>query len=333
VSLCVKLNVRGIKELEKHILRIENLKKYFPIQKGLFKRTIGYIKAVDGVDLIVPENHVIGIVGESGCGKSTLARTILRFYQPDAGKIIFEGEDITNLSESQLKPYRKKMQIIFQDEYSSLNPKLTIKSTLLDGVRQTKIPKGQRTQRIFELLEMVGLDKDSAKKYPHEFSGGQRQRIGIARAISVNPKLIICDEPVSALDVSVQAQIINLLMDLKQKMGLSLIFISHDLNLVGYFCDFVYVMYMGKIVEYAPTNKLFENPYHPYTKLLLDSIPGKTKRKIKLRSHTKFLPPSGCSFSNRCPFLSEKCENNIELKEIEKGHGVRCVLINSEFIL
>ncbi len=256
------------------LLKIIDIKKYFPIQKGVLKKTIGYIRAVDGVDLVVKKNQVVGIVGESGCGKSTLARTILRFYTPDEGKIIFKGKDITRARESNLAFYRKRVQIVFQDPYSSLNPKLTIKSTLMDGIIQANIPKKERLNRIFELLEMVGLDREAANRYPHEFSGGQRQRICIARAISVNPELIVCDEPVSALDVSVQAQVINLLMELKRKMGLSLIFISHDLNLVGYFCDYVYVMYRGKVVESGETEKLFKTPSHPYTRLLLESIPS-----------------------------------------------------------
>ncbi len=214
---------------------------------------------------------------------------------------------------------------MFQDPYSSLNPKLTIKSTLMDGVSKLYKSKKQRINKVFELLEMVGLYRDSAFKYPHEFSGGQRQRICIARAISLNPELIVCDEPVSALDVSVQAQIINLLIELKEKMGLSLIFISHDLNLVGYFCDYTYVMYMGKVVECAYTEDLFKNPMHPYTKLLLDSIPGKKKRF----SPKKIDAPmggisNGCLFSNRCPYKRPECENPPQLKEIEKEHKVMC---------
>ena len=308
------------------ILSLKNIKKYFPIQKGLFKKTVGYIKAVDGVDLKVKNNQVVGIVGESGCGKSTLARTILRFYMPDTGQIIFKGKDITYLKERELKEFRKKVQIVFQDPYSSLNPKLTIKSTLMDGIGQIYKSREQRLNKIFELLEMVGLDKNSAYKYPHEFSGGQRQRICIARAISMNPELIVCDEPVSALDVSIQAQIINLLIELKQDMGLSLIFISHDLNLVGYFCDYTYVMYLGKVVECGPTDKVFQNPIHPYTKLLLDSVPGKKKRFSVKRINNPDKGEYGCIFSNRCPYVTSRCKEPPLLKEVGSGHKVMCHL-------
>ncbi len=262
-------------------LELKGIKKYFPIQKGIFKKTIGHVKAVDEVDFFVKKDQIVGIVGESGSGKSTLAKIALRFFLPDAGKIIFKGEDITRASESYLrKGFRKKVQMVFQDPYSSLNPKLTIKSTLMDGVKQSIGSQRERLNRIFELLSMVGLDESCAYKYPHEFSGGQRQRICIARAISVNPELLVCDEPVSALDVSVQAQIINLLLELKKEMRLSLVFISHDLNLVGYLCDFVYVMHNGKVVEKGEIEKVFESPAHEYTKRLLDSIPGKNFGKL-----------------------------------------------------
>ncbi len=311
------------------ILELRGIKKYFPIQKGLLKRTVGYIKAVDHVDLFVKRNQIVGIVGESGCGKSTLARCILRLYEIDDGKIFFNGKDVTTLTKKELKSYRQKVQIVFQDPYSSLNPKLTIKSSLMDGVKQANVEKPKRIEKISELLELVGLPKDSMHKYPHQFSGGQRQRICIARALSLNPELIVCDEPVSALDVSVQAQIINLLMELKEKIGLSLIFITHDLNLVGYFCDYVYVMYMGKIVECAPTLDIFKNPHHPYTRLLLDSIPGKRKQRpdsVFINKQDSQLNTQ-CGFAPRCKYFSKKCENNLDLREIEKGHWVRCSLI------
>lgn len=312
--------------MENTILELKNIKKYFPIQKGLLKRTVGYVKAVDGVDLFVKKNQVVGIVGESGCGKSTLARCILRLHSIDHGKIFFNGKDVTNLNSKELRSYRKKVQIIFQDPYSSLNPKLTIKSSLMDGIKQVNIPKSQRIKKISELLELVGLPRDSIHKYPHEFSGGQRQRICIARALSLNPKLIVCDEPVSALDVSVQAQIINLLMELKEKIGLSLIFITHDLNLVGYFCDYVYVMYMGKVVECAPAIDIFKAPLHPYTKLLLSSIPGRRKNNNEpmIFNNWNNQRKTQCAFAPRCRYFSKRCENEIYLKKIECNHFVRC---------
>lgn len=313
--------------MENIILELKNIKKYFPIQKGLLKRTVGYIKAVDGVDLFVKKNQVVGIVGESGCGKSTLARCILRLYSIDHGKIFFNGKDVTNINSKELRSYRKKVQIVFQDPYSSLNPKLTIKSSLMDGVKQANVEKSKRIERIMELLELVGLPRDFIYKYPHQFSGGQRQRICIARALSLNPELIVCDEPVSALDVSVQAQIINLLMELKEKIGLSLIFITHDLNLVGYFCDYVYVMYMGKVVECAPAIDLFKNPLHPYTKLLLSSIPGRRKNnnETMIPANWNSQKKTPCAFAPRCRYFSKRCEDKIYLKKIEHNHFVRCV--------
>ncbi len=313
--------------MESKILEITSLKKYFPITRGIIKKTVGWIKAVDGVDLRLHRGEVVGIVGESGCGKSTLARTILRFYTPDGGKIIFKGQDIAPLKEKELRSIRKKIQIIFQDPYSSLNPKLTIKSTLMDGIDKEGMNKREKMERVYSLLEMVGLPSLSAHKYPHEFSGGQRQRIGIARALSVDPEIVICDEPVSALDVSVQAQIINLLMALKEKKGLSYLFISHDMNLVGFFCDFIYVMYKGKIMEHAPVQDLFTSPTHPYTLMLMQSIPGYGGKKIKFPQEKGNLPIKGCAFYPRCPFKKRDCSEreDIPFKRISTHHRVRCI--------
>ncbi len=313
---------------DRYILQVTSLKKYFPITRGIIKKTVGYIKAVDGVDLELPKGEVVGIVGESGCGKSTLARTIIRIYIPDEGKILFHGKDISRVKEGDLKNTRRKIQMVFQDPYSSLNPKLPIKSTLLDGLEKG-LSKREKMEKIYHLLEMVGLPPSAAHKYPHEFSGGQRQRIGIARAISVRPEVIICDEPVSALDVSVQAQIINLLMKLREERGLSYIFISHDLNLVGFFCNFVYVMYRGKIMEYARVEDLFESPRHPYTLMLMESIPGKKKKNRGNRPWPQEMEPAGgCLFYPRCAFRKPSCatEPHIPLVEISSLHRVRCLL-------
>ncbi|MBN1276401.1 MAG: ABC transporter ATP-binding protein, partial [Deltaproteobacteria bacterium] len=254
-------------------LRTEGLKKYFPVRRGFLQKVSGWIKAVDSVDLEIEKGKTLGLVGESGCGKSTVARVILKLLEPDGGKIIFNGRDISGLSESEMKPLRKNMQIIFQDPFGSLNPRMTIGQSIEEGLLTLGLKRAQRKDRVEELLRMVGISAGSSDRYPHEFSGGQRQRIGIARALSVDLSLIICDEPVSALDVSIQAQIINLLNDLQENLGLSYLFISHDLNVVSYISDKTAVMYLGQIMEYATTEEIFENPLHPYTKALLSAIP------------------------------------------------------------
>lgn len=312
-------------------LKVEGLKKYFPLQRGFFQRIAGWVKAVDGVDFEVEEGKTLGLVGESGCGKSTVARLILRLLEPDEGSVIYRGSDISTLSEKEMKPLRKEMQIVFQDPFGSLNPRMTVGQSIEEGLRLSGVPRPQRKERIRELLEMVGIWGGYADRYPHEFSGGQRQRIGVARALSVEPSLIICDEPVSALDVSIQAQIINLLEDLKGQLGLSYIFISHDLNVVGYLSDKVAVMYLGHIMEYASADELFENPLHPYTLALLSAVPSaEPGQDVEIKSlggdvPSPLDPPPGCKFQGRCPLVEEQCRlEEVGFSEIGDDHRVRC---------
>ena len=293
----------GIYSSNNNLLRVKGLKKYFPVQRGFLQRVVGWIKAVDGVDFDIGHGSTLGLVGESGCGKSTTGRAILKLLEPDEGTIIYEGQDISRLSRHEMKPLRTKMQIIFQDPFGSLNPRMTIGASIEEGLRARGVrDRAKRKKRVEELLEMVGMAPGGADGYPHEFSGGQRQRIGIARALSVEPSLIVCDEPISALDVSIQAQIINLLKDLQAQLGLSYLFISHDLNVVGYMSDAVAVMYLGQIMEYAPAEALFENPLHPYTLALLSVAPrpepNDRGRWATLSGDvpSPFNPPPGCSF-------------------------------------
>ena len=315
----------------KNILTVENLKKYFPVKKGFWQKTRAWVRAVDHVDFSLPQGKTLGLVGESGCGKSTLGRTILRLLEPDQGSIRFQNREITSLDKRELKRLRKKMQIVFQDPQGSLNPKMSIQSTLEDGLRVTRVPRPRRREKIKSLLETVGLSEDCMKRFPHEFSGGQRQRIGLARALSVNPELIVCDEPISSLDVSIQAQIINLLQNLQNELGLSYVFITHDLNVVGYVSDWVAVMYLGQIMEYAPTEKLFQNPLHPYTRALIAASPA-IRPQTKLQTlpgevPSAFQPPSGCRFQSRCPFRESRCgQEQVRLTQKDSGHWVRCLL-------
>lgn len=320
--------------MSKPLLRVRGLKKYFDITGGIFSRKIGEIKAVDDISFDVYEGEVFGIVGESGCGKSTAAKTILRLLEPTDGAVIFADRDITKLSQEEMRNLRRDMQMIFQDPYASLNPRHRVEKILeepliVHGVKD----KSERKRKVQEILKVVGLTEEHGKRYPHQFSGGQRQRIGIARALIHNPKLIICDEPVSALDVSIQAQILNLMEDLQEQFGLTYIFISHDLSVVKHISDRIGVMYLGKMVELADNESLYDEPLHPYTQSLLSAIPEPDpdikKERIILQGDlpNPANPPAGCPFHTRCPFRMEKCEKVCPaFQEVKPDHFVACHL-------
>ncbi|MEH6991479.1 dipeptide ABC transporter ATP-binding protein [Neobacillus drentensis] len=319
----------------KPILEIKGLKKYFPIKTGFFNKVTGHVQAVDGVDFNVMPGETLGIVGESGCGKSTTGRTILRLLNPSAGEVWFNGKDLAKLSKEEMRQMRKEIQMVFQDPYASLNPRKTIRQILLEPLKVHGIGSshGERMKKVEEIIEVVGLRKEHLDRHPHDFSGGQRQRIGIARALILKPKVIIADEPVSALDVSIQSQVLNLLKDLKKEFNLTLIFISHDLSVVRHLCDRIAVMYLGRVVEIADKKQLFTNPSHPYTRALLSAVPianPKAKRKrVILQGDlpSPANPPSGCTFHPRCPVANESCKTKIPiLQDIDSGHQVSCHL-------
>ena len=314
------------------LLEVTNLKKYFPIKGGVFSKTVGFVYAVDDVSFTVGKGETLGLVGESGCGKSTTGRSILRLIEPTDGKVTFEGQDVTALDKNAMRALRREMQIIFQDPYASLNPRMTVGSIVGEPLEIHKIARGrEKTERVASLLQKVGLRAEDMRKYPHEFSGGQRQRIGIARALALNPKLIVCDEPVSALDVSIQAQVINLLEDLQEEFGLSYLFIAHNLNVVEHISNRVAVMYLGQIVELASDTDLYNDAQHPYTEALLSAVPipdpTVKKKRIILQGDvpSPIDPPSGCHFHTRCMYKEKICEEEApEFKHIGGGHWVAC---------
>lgn len=321
------------------LLEIKNLVKYFPIKKGVFKRTVGWVRAVDDISFEVFEGETLGLVGESGCGKTTTALSILRLVEPTKGQVIFDGRDIIKMRKSDMRRERKNMQIIFQDPYSSLNPRIKIKNIIAEGMLTHNILKNnkERYKRVGELLDKVGIPAEYMDRFPHEFSGGQRQRIGIARALALEPKIIMCDEAVSALDVSIRSQIINLLKDLQSEFKLTYLFIAHDLSVIKYISDRVVVMYLGKIVEIADKKELFADTMHPYTQALISAVPvpdpDYKKERIILKGDvpSPVNPPKGCRFHPRCSKVMHKCSKvEPELLEVKEGHFVACHLYNEK---
>ena len=320
------------------LVEIDDLKMYFPIRAGVFRHVVGQVRAVDGVSLEIVRGETLGLVGESGCGKTTLGRALLYLYRPTAGRVVFEGEDLSHMKPTELRRVRRRMQVVFQDPFSSLNPRMTVGSILSEPlhIHHLSPPEGETTF-IAGLLERVGLKASFATRYPHEFSGGQRQRIGIARALTLTPSFIVADEPITSLDVSIQAQVVNLLQDLQREFGLTYLFITHDLSMVRHVCNRVAVMYLGALVETADVETLFTRPLHPYTRALLSAIPVPDP-KVEARRQRIILtgdvpspahPPAGCRFSTRCPIAEARCRaERPELKEVTRGHTVACFLAN-----
>ena len=323
------------------LLQVENLTKYFYKPQGLFGQKKQIVKSVDHVTFDIMRNETLGLVGESGCGKTTVGRTITRLYEPTDGKIIFDGKDISHLTKKELLPYRKKMQMIFQEPYASLNARMTVMDIIREALdlHSDLKTKEEKSKRVYELLDRVGLMREHANRYPHEFSGGQRQRIGIARALAVDPEFIVCDEPISALDVSIQAQVVNMLEDLQREFGLTYLFIAHDLSMVRHISDRIGVMYLGKLVEIGPSEEIYSHHLHPYTEALLSSVPvpdpekARAKEQIVLQGDipSPIDPPSGCRFRTRCPRACEQCaQAEPELKPVGNDHFVACHLVNAE---
>jgi oligopeptide transport system ATP-binding protein len=317
------------------LVEVRDLKKYFPITRGIFlQRRVGDIKAVDGVSFDVYKGETLGLVGETGCGKTTVGRTILRLYEPTDGKIVFDGIDLASLKENELRHIRRRMQIIFQDPYASLNPRMTVGSIIAAPLEvHRSVSGGVKRERVQALLDMVGLNPVFVNRYPHEFSGGQRQRIGIARALALNPDLVVCDEPISSLDVSIQAQVVNLLEELQGRLGLTYLFIAHDLSMVRHISDRMAVMYLGKIMELASRDEIYLNPLHPYTQALMSAVPvpdpdvAQNRRRIILEGDipSPANPPKGCHFNTRCPFAKEVCfQEEPDYVEYRPGHWAAC---------
>ena len=321
-----------------NLIEVRNLKKYYSVKSGFLNKDRRSVKAVDGINLSVKQGEILGIVGESGCGKSTLGRSILRLIEPTSGEVIFEGTNICGLKKEEMRLKRREMQIVFQDPGASLNPRLTVGEIIGEPLEVFHICEGkEKEERIYKLMDLVGINRAYINRFPHEFSGGQRQRLGIARALAVNPKLIICDEPVSALDVSIRAQVLNLMKELKDKLNLTYIFISHDLSVVHHICDRVAVMYLGRVVEIADKKQIYENPVHPYTKALLSAIPmpdPEVKReRIILQGDVPNPadPPSGCHFHKRCPYAKKECSETVPpFVTVEPGHQVLCWLAEEQ---
>lgn len=322
------------------LLRVDDLKKYFPIRRGVFKRRVGDVKAVDGISFKVYRGETLGLVGESGCGKTTVGRTIVRLYEPTEGSVFFEGVDLSQLTGDELREMRQRLQMIFQNPYASLSPRMNVKGIVGEPLEVHRVARGkEKEDRIAELLELVGLNPAYMSRFPHEFSGGQRQRIGIARSLALNPELVIADEPISSLDVSIQAQVVNLMEDLQEELGLTYMFIAHDLSMVRHISDRVVVMYLGKIMEVADKDVLFDNPLNPYTQALMSAIPvpdpkiERSRKRVLIKGDlpSPSNPPQGCNFNTRCPLAEEICfQEEPDLVEIEPGHFSACHVIERE---